>query len=299
MIYTITLSPSLDYYVYLDDFKQNAINRSFNEEIIPGGKGINVSIILKTLGLDSVVLGFIGGFSGEKLKKELIKKELKTDLININGDTKINLKINSKLETAINTKGPLISNTDIDLLIDKLLKLNDDDYVVFAGSIPYGLNNDIYAYILSKLIKKKLNIIVDTTNQNLINTLNYHPFLIKPNLEELEEIFNEKLDNIDKIKTKCLILKELGAKNIIVSLGENGALMLTEDNEFIYQKAFKGKVVNTVGAGDSLIAGFIYQYLIDQSYQEALRFGCLCGSATAFTSGLASIDDIKNLKQKL
>ena len=299
MIYTITLSPSLDYIMDLNQLSVGMINRSSKETIVPGGKGINVSRMLKTLNVDSIIMSFIGGFTGNKLQEELSKFGLKHDLIKINGDTKINVKVNSLSETAINANGPQIKLEDIDLLIAKLTTLNDNDYLVLAGSVPNCLSETIYADILSKLEDKKINIVVDTTNKYLINTLKYHPFLIKPNIEELEEIFNEKLDDINKIKCKCQYLQRLGAKNIIVSLGKEGAVMLCENQEFLVQKSFDGTVVNTIGAGDSLVAGFIYQFELNHSYADALEFGCLCGAATAFSQGLANLDESKKIKNKI
>lgn len=297
MIYTVTLSPALDYVMKLDNLIIGKINRSKNEQYIPGGKGINVSIVLKNLGINSTTLGFLGGFIGEYIEAKLNELGIINDFVHINDNTRINVKINSDIETSINGYGPNINKENINQLINKIKNINDGDYLVLSGSIPKNINSNIYLDIIKSIQNKNINIIVDTTNKALINTLEYHPFLVKPNLEELEDIFNTKITSYNDLIIYAKKLNEMGAKNVIVSM-DKGALILGNNIKPTFIKTINGNVINTVGAGDSLIAGFLYKYLNTNDLIDSLRYGVSAGSATSFSEGLAikgDIDKIYNL----
>lgn len=297
MIYTVTLSPALDYVMKLDNLIIGKINRSKNEQYIPGGKGINVSIVLKNLGINSTTLGFLGGFIGEYIEAKLNELGIINDFVHINDNTRINVKINSDIETSINGYGPNINKENINQLINKIKNINDGDYLVLSGSIPKNINSNIYLDIIKSIQNKNINIIVDTTNKALINTLEYHPFLIKPNLEELEDIFNTKITSYNDLIIYAKKLNEMGAENVIVSM-DKGALILGNNIKPTFIKTINGNVINTVGAGDSLIAGFLYKYLNTNDLIDSLRYGVSAGSATSFSEGLAikgDIDKIYNL----
>ncbi|UUD35100.1 1-phosphofructokinase [Mycoplasmopsis caviae] len=298
MIYTVTFSPSLDYSMNLEsDFKQGNINRSVRENYIVGGKGINVSILLNNLGTKSTVLGFVGGFVGEYIKSSLSSQKINIDFYEVSENSRINVKLNGKkFESAINANGPQISQQDIDQLVYKIDKsIKNGDTLVLAGNIPKNLSRNIYEIILERIKDRQVYIIVDATKDLLLNTLKYKPFLIKPNLEELEEIFGQKLNSFDLIKSKALELKNMGAKNVLISCGKDGAYLFDENNQVHNAKSYKGKVVSTVGAGDSMVAGFIDSYLKNNDYKRALEFSIACGSATAFDTQIASKDAIINL----
>lgn len=297
MIYTVTLSPALDYVMKLDNLIIGKINRSKNEQYIPGGKGINVSIVLKNLGINSTTLGFLGGFIGEYIEAKLNELGIINDFVHINDNTRINVKINSDIETSINGYGPNINKENINQLINKIKNINDGDYLVLSGSIPKNINSNIYLDIIKSIQNKNINIIVDTTNKALINTLEYHPFLVKPNLEELEDIFNTKITSYNDLIIYAKKLNEMGAENVIVSM-DKGALILGNNIKPTFIKTINGNVINTVGAGDSLIAGFLYKYLNTNDLIDSLRYGVSAGSATSFSEGLAikgDIDKIYNL----
>lgn len=298
MIYTVTLNPSIDYIVKLDKLKTGNTNRVNEEYVYPGGKGINVSRILKELGNDNTSLGFISGFTGEYIIKTLEEKNLKTDFIRLkSGFTRINVKIKELEETEINGQGPNIADEYIDLLYKKLDKLNQDDILILAGSIPSTLDEKLYENIMSRLEEKNIRVVVDATKNLLLNVLKYKPFLIKPNSDELEELFNVKLNSNEDIVKYAKKLKQLGAKNVLVSMGKDGALLVTEDDEVLISNVPKGKVKNSVGAGDSMVAGFISGYLNTGKYDYALKLGAASGSATAFSYDLAKreyIDELVN-----
>ena len=297
MIYTITFNPALDYIIKLDNLKIGEINRTDKEKILPGGKGLNVSIVLKNLGVESTVLGFIANFTGIELKNQMQKYGIKEEFIEVNeGMTRINVKINSdKEETAINGNGPKISEKDIKEIIEKINKLNKKDIVILAGNVPKNINNNVYERICSILHKNENTFIVDTTKELLINVLKFKPFLIKPNKDEIEETFSVKIKNNDELIEYGKKLQELGAQNVLISLGGDGAILITSDNNVYSYKAPKGKVVNTVGAGDSMVAGFLAGYLKTNDYKYALKMGLATGSASAFSMELAKLEEVENL----
>lgn len=288
MIYTVTLNPSIDYVINLEHLNIGDVNRVNRENVYPGGKGINVSRILKTLGHDNVATGFLSGFTGDFIINTLCDLNVKSDFIKLdNGFTRINVKIKSDEETEINGQGPHISNEKLEELFNKLSILKEDDILVLAGSIPSTLGEDLYEKIMEVVKESKVNVVVDATKNLLLNVLKYKPFLIKPNNHELEEMFNVKLHNAEDISTYAKKLQDMGARNVLVSMGKDGALLITENKEVYISNVPKGTVVNSVGAGDSMVAGFISGYIDSNSYTEALRLGAASGSATAFSSDLA------------
>lgn len=296
MIYTVTLNPSIDYVIKLDNLKNGAVNRTSEEYVYPGGKGLNVSLILKELGHNNKALGFVSGFTGAYIKDTLINKGLEEDFINLeNGFTRINVKVKSDEETEINGQGPNIDDIALNKLYEKLDKLKQNDILVLAGSIPKTLDSSLYENIMKRLESKNIKIIVDATKDLLMNVLEHKPFLIKPNNHELEELFDVKLESIEDIITYGKKLKEMGAKNVLVSRGKDGALLITENEEIFISNVAKGKVKNSVGAGDSMVAGFIAGYLNSNSYEEALKLGAASGGATAFSNDLAKKEDIYKL----
>ena len=300
MIYTITFNPALDYISQVENFEIGKINRTKTEKILPGGKGLNVSIVLKNLAYNSTALGFIAGFTGEELKKQLEDYGVSTDFIRVKkGMTRINVKISSKEETALNGNGPEISKEDIQELLDKIEKIKKDDIVILAGNIPKGINNNIYEIICVNLEKNGVTYIVDATKELLTNVLKYKPFLIKPNKEEIEETFKIKVKTTEDIILYAKKLQLMGAQNVLVSLGGDGAILVTNDNNVYFCEAPKGNVVNTVGAGDSMVAGFLAGYLKKQDYEYALKMGVATGSASAFSMDLANINDVEKLLRKM
>lgn len=299
MIYTLTVSPSLDYINYIDDFEKNKINRSTISKYILGGKGINVSQVLKILGEDSIVLGFKAGFTGDYLQKLFDEKNIKSDLIEVEGFTRINVKVISNYETAINSNTLTINNKHLQLLISKVKQvLADGDYLIISGSIPQNISQDYYENIIKEL-DSNINIVVDAEKDLLLNTLKYKPFLVKPNREELEQIFNKKIKNLAEVIYYAKILQQQGAKNVIVSLDADGALLIDQNNNEYYVKNIEGEKVNSVGAGDSLIAGFIYGINKGLSFKESLLLGVACGSATAFSEGLGNKSSIYQILELL
>ncbi len=298
MIYTVTLNPSIDYVIKLNHLNNGSVNRVHEENVYPGGKGINVSRILKTLGYDNIATGFVSGFTGDFITNSLKELDIKSDFIKLeSGFTRINVKIKSDEETEINGQGPHISEEKLNELFNKLDKLKEDDILILAGSIPSTLNENLYEVIMDKVKASKAKVVVDATKNLLMNVLKHNPFLIKPNNHELEEIFNVKLHNEDDIIIYANKLKDMGAKNVLVSRGKDGALLVTEDNKVYLSNVPKGNVINSVGAGDSMVAGFVCGYLNTNSYEEALKLGAASGSATAFSSDLAErefIDELVN-----
>lgn len=296
MIYTLTLNPALDYVTFVDDFNVGNIMRSVGEKVFFGGKGINVSSVLLELGVSSVAMGFLAGFTGKAIEQGLNDKGVSSDFVYLkNGFSRINIKIRSGTETDINGQGPEISVEDFNLLLKKLEKLKLGDMLVLAGSIPPSLPQNTYEQIMKKLQDKDVRFVVDATGELLLSSLKYKPFLIKPNLEELEELFKSKISSKNDIEKYALRLQGMGAQNVLVSLGGDGAVLLDENQNTHYQKAFSGKVINTVGAGDSMVAGFIAGYFKEGDYSYALKLGSASGSATAFSEGLANKQTIKDL----
>ena len=299
MIVTLTFSPAIDYVVDLDRLEVGAINRSKGEHCMPGGKGINVSIVLANLGQESIATGFLGGFTGDFIRNELNGMGIRSEFIEVEGNTRINVKLRGAEETAINGQGPRIGADKIEELMVQLEKLTSKDLLVISGTVPSSLPSDIYEKILERIKDNRVELIVDATNDILLNTLKYQPLLVKPNQEELEEMFHTVIHNQDELIDNAKKLLGLGAKNVIVSLGGKGALLVGNGLEPLHLDAPKGKVVNTVGAGDSLVAGFIDEYVRSGNIAKAFRQGIATGSASAFSEGLATKGEVEALLQKM
>lgn len=300
MIYTITFNPALDYIVRVDDFKLGSVNRTSYEEIYAGGKGINVSIVLNNLGVKSKVLGFIAGFTGNEIEKRVNEFGCDCDFIKLNnGMSRINVKLKSNEESEINGQGPEVNNEALEELYKKLDSLKEDDILVLAGSIPSTLPKDIYEAIMKRLDGRGVKFVVDATGELLLNVLNYKPFLIKPNHHELAELFNVEIKNEDEIVHYAKKLKEMGARNVLISMAGDGAIFVTETGEVIKSAVPKGKVINSVGAGDSMVGGFIAGYLKNNKLEEAFKMGVATGSASAFSEGLATKDKIEELLSQI
>lgn len=296
MIYTVTFNPSLDYIVNVDHFKTGVVNRITKELIFPGGKGINVSMVLQNLGFDTTALGFMAGFTGNEIVRLLDVKGVKSDFIRVEeGNSRINFKLRSDEETEINGQGPKITEGNIKELYDQLDKLQKGDILVLAGSIPDTLPQSMYMDIMKHLEGRGIDIAVDATRKLLMNVLPYGPFLIKPNNHELGEIFGVELKDKDEIITYAKKLQEMGARNVLVSMAGDGAVLVSENGEEYKAESPKGKLVNSVGAGDSMVAGFISGYLETGSYKEALRKGLCTGSASAFSEELATKAEVEEL----
>lgn len=296
MIYTITFNPALDYISQVENFQKGKINRTTNEKILPGGKGLNVSIVLKNLGIDNTALGFIAGFTGDELKKRIEQYNVNTNFIKVeNGITRINVKISSNEETALNGCGPQITEDDLEKILTQIDEIQTEDIVILAGNIPKNINKNIYEKICFKLKEKGTTFIVDATRELLIEILKYNPFLIKPNKEELEETFDVKIHGEQEIIKYAKKLQKMGARNVLISLGGEGAILITEGNKIYKANAPKGKVISTVGSGDSMVAGFIAGYIKDKDYKEALKLGIAAGSASAFSTELATKERVEKL----
>lgn len=300
MIYTVTFNPAIDYIVKVSELKTGSVNRAFEEQIFPGGKGINVSMVLKNLGIDNTATGFISGFTGKTIEAMLKDCGCSTDFITIEGGmSRINVKIREKRETEINGIGPDISKKDIEGLYEKLDKLGKEDILVLAGSIPKTLSDDIYMNIMEYLSGRGIKIVVDATKDLLLKVLKFKPFLIKPNNHELGEIFGIELKTKEEVKKYGEKLKEMGAVNVLVSMAGEGALLIDEDNNVYESEAPKGTLVNSVGAGDSMVAGFIAGYLENRSYEKAFKMGVATGSASAFSTYLATREEVEKLMKKM
>lgn len=296
MIYTLTFNPSLDYIVTVSDFKCGIVNRTTEELIFPGGKGINVSMVLKNLGFENTALGYYAGFTGDKLRSLLEEKGIKTDFISVHeGMTRINVKIRSTQESEINAQGPSISKADIQKLYEKLDNLIDGDILIMAGSIPDVMPGTMYMDIMKHLQKKNLKIVVDATKDLLVNVLPYHPFLIKPNNYELGEIFGVKITEKSDVIHYAKQLQEKGARNVLVSMAGEGAVLVAEDGIVYQSEVPKGTVINSVGAGDSMVAGFLAGYMESGSYEKAFKIGVYTGSASAFSKELATKEEVEAL----
>lgn len=300
MIYTITFNPALDYISQVENFEIGKINRTKTEKILPGGKGLNVSTVLKNLGLGNTALGFIAGFTGEELKRKIEEHGIETDFVKVkNGITRINVKISSNEETALNGNGPEISEDELQQLLEKIDKIKKGDIVILAGNVPKCIKNNIYEIICFKLEKNGVTFIVDSTRELLINVLKYKPFLIKPNKDELQETFNVKINTNEEIIEYAKKLQEMGAQNVLISLGGEGAILITKEGKEYYKQAPKGQVVNTVGAGDSMVAGFIAGYLESGDYEQALKMGIATGSASTFSMNLATKEEVEILLKNI
>ena len=300
MIYTVTFNPSLDYIASCDDFILGQTNRTTKEIIYPGGKGINVSIVLRNLGLDTTALGFLAGFTGDEIKRLILKEGIKNEMIEVNnGFSRINVKLRSTKESELNGMGPSIDEESIKKLYQKLDNLTSADILVLAGSIPSSMPSSIYSDICNYLKDKNMKIVVDATKDLLLNVIPYKPFLIKPNNHELGELFNVELNTREEVVPYARKLQELGARNVLVSLAGEGAVLVDENGEVYSSKAPKGKVINSVGAGDSMVAGFLYGYKTFNNYHEAFKYGVCTGSASAFSEELAKFNEVIDLYKNL
>ena len=296
MIYTLTFNPSLDYIVSTPNFACGKINRTTKEIIYPGGKGINVSMVLKNLGFESTALGFEAGFTGEQLKKLLIEKGIQTNFISVKqGLTRINVKVRSDKETEINGQGPDIQPEDIQQLYCCLDEIKENDILIMAGSIPDRIPNTIYMDIMKYLQDRNVRILVDATKDLLVNVLPYHPFLIKPNNHELGEIFGKTITEKEEVVIYGQKLQNMGARNVLISMAGDGAVLIAEDGSIYMADAPKGELVNSVGAGDSMVAGFLAGILEYGTYEKAFRLGVCAGSASAFSEELASKEEVQKL----
>ncbi len=295
MIYTVTFNPSLDYVVSVPDYETGRVNRATSQRILPGGKGINVSIVLNNLGVDNKAIGFTAGFTGEVLKTLLKERGISSDFISLdNGLTRINIKLTDN-ETEINCQGPMVNQQYIGALYEKLDYLDEEDYLVLAGSIPDTMPNSVYMDILQRLQDNGLKVIVDATGDLLLNVLPYKPFLIKPNNFELEEMFGVEIKDREDVITYGKKLKDMGARNVLISRAGDGAILLAEDGNIYESEAPQGEVKNSVGAGDSMLAGFLAGYIAQGNYEKALRMGICAGSASAFSEDLATKAEVENL----
>ncbi len=300
MIYTVTFNPAIDYVVRVEEFSLGQINRSSREEIQFGGKGINVSVMLNHLGTDSCALGFLAGFTGKAIEDDLHRMGIRTDFIHLSqGMTRINVKLKAKEETEINGQGPEISQADFQKLLEQVALLQPGDTLVLAGSIPQSLPDDVYERIIQSLAGKDIQVVVDATRDLLCHVLKYRPFLIKPNHIELGEIFDRTLHTDEEIRECASLLQQRGARSVLVSMAGDGAILLDETGAFHKIAAPKGKVKNSVGAGDSMVAGFLAGYLQSRDYETALRIGAAAGSATAFSEGLAQRDEVQALLDRM
>ena len=299
MVYTVTFNPAIDYVVHTGEMKLGATNRSVREEMYFGGKGINVSIVLRELGIDSKALGFTAGFTGEAIERGLADMGIDTDFVRLaTGNSRINVKIKASEETELNGQGPDIDDKAIATLFEKLDKLSSGDTLVLAGSIPASLPSDIYERILERLSGRDIRTVVDATKDLLLNVLKYKPFLIKPNNHELGEMFGVTLNSDREIETYARKLQKMGAVNVLISMAGDGAMLIDEYGNMHRCGVCKGVVKNSVGAGDSMVAGFIAG-VINGDYEYALKLGTAAGGATAFSDGLASKKKITELVKTL
>jgi len=299
MICTVTFNPSVDYVMRARAIILGQTNRCQSEELYFGGKGINVSIVLRHLGIDSTALGFVAGFTGAALEQAVRGQGVNADFIRLpEGATRINVKLKTDVETEINAQGPKIPSQSLEILMEKLDRLQQGDTLVLAGSIPDSLPQDVYEKILARLAPKKICAVVDATRDLLRRVLPYRPFLIKPNQDELGELFGARLSGEEEIAAAARRLQQLGARNVLVSRGKHGALLVTETGRVLQAEAARGTMRNTVGAGDSMVAGFLYGWQQKRDYVFALRCGIAAGGATAFSDGLAEKADFLRLLEQ-
>ena len=300
MIYTVTFNPAIDYVIGVENLQPGMTNRACYEQLLPGGKGLNVSTILSNLGIENTALGFIAGFTGTEIKRSFEALGGKCDFIELkNGLSRINVKIKSDTEIEINAIGPVIDQTAVSELLKKLNKLKDGDTLILAGSIPSSLPDSLYSDIMKMLSDRNIMIAVDATKDLLMNVLEHKPFLIKPNNHELGDIFGVVLKTRTEVIPYAKKLQEKGAKNVLVSMAGGGAVLVAEDGSVYTSEAPKGKVVNSVGAGDSMVAGFVYGYLTSKDYKTAFKMGISCGSASAFSENLATKPEVEAILNTL
>lgn len=300
MIYTVTFNPSLDYIVEVNNFELGMTNRTSYEHMLPGGKGINVSIVLNNLYFDTTAFGFVAGFTGKQICDMVSEYGINTDFIHVdNGFSRINMKIKNIDGTEINGMGPQISEDNLHSLVSKIDRLSSGDVLVLAGSIPSCISDDIYRRIMERLQGRGVKIIVDATSRLLINVLEYHPFLIKPNQHELGDIFGVKLESKEEVIPYARKLQDMGAVNVLISMGGKGAVLIDEHGKVYEADAPKGKLKNSVGAGDSMVAGFMAGYLQTCNYEDAFRMGVATGSASAFSENLATKREISEVLKRV
>lgn len=297
MIYTVTLNPALDYYMKINELRAD-VQLAEKTSVFYGGKGINVSVILNRLGIENTALGFVGGFSGDRLCSLLKENNINTDFIRIDADTRINVKIAGAKNLVINAAGPTITLKNEQALLKKLSSIQEGDYLVLSGSIPSSMGNSAYERMLECIGNKNINLVVDTAGQPLFSVLKYNPFLIKPNNFELEELVGTHLNNKNDIINAARELQKMGARNVLVSMGNQGMLLLDESNDINVEPIIDGEVKNTTGCGDSAVAGFIAGYLRNNDYRKALHLASICANATAFSSTLATKKEIDRLLEK-
>ena len=300
MVYTVTFNPSLDYIVDVEDFRLGMTNRTCSEQMMAGGKGINVSIVLQNLGIENTALGFIAGFTGEEIRRQVAEMGIRAQFISIpEGISRINLKLRSIDGTEINGMGPSIGRAQLDALYEKLDTLTDKDTLVLAGSIPASMPSSIYCDIMERLYAKGVTFVVDATKQLLLNVLRYRPFLIKPNNHELGELFGVTLSTREAVIPYARKLREQGARNVLISMAGQGAVLVAEDGSVHLTPAPKGTLVNAVGAGDSMVAGFLAGWQQRHDYGHAFRMGVAAGSASAFSRYLATREEVERVFAQL
>ena len=300
MVYTVTFNPSLDYIVDVEDFRLGMTNRTCSEQMMAGGKGINVSIVLQNLGIENTALGFIAGFTGEEIRRQVAEMGIRAQFISIpEGISRINLKLRSIDGTEINGMGPSIGRAQLDVLYEKLDTLTDKDTLVLAGSIPASMPSSIYCDIMERLYAKGVTFVVDATKQLLLNVLRYRPFLIKPNNHELGELFGVTLSTREAVIPYARKLQEQGARNVLISMAGQGAVLVAEDGSIHLTPAPKGTLVNAVGAGDSMVAGFLAGWQERHDYGHAFRMGVAAGSASAFSRYLATQEEVERVVAQL
>ena len=300
MIYTVTFNPALDYIVYTDQLNMGTINMMNKEQVFAGGKGVNVSIVLKNLGYDSVAMGFLAGFTGDEIERQLKAHDVQTDFIKLkNGMSRMNIKLKSVMETEINGAGPEVTAEAIKEFEQRMEQLERGDYLVLSGSTPALMDDNVYGELMKSLEGQGVHFCVDATKGLLLKSLPYHPFLIKPNKRELEEFFDVTLYTKKDIIEYAAKLKERGAQNVLVSLGGDGAVLLAKDGKLYEVKAPEGRVINSVGAGDSMVAGFLAGYIHTQDYMSALKVGVAAGTSSAFQDGYATKEQVIEMYGKL
>ena len=300
MVYTVTFNPSLDYIVEVKNFELGMTNRTSYEHMLPGGKGINVSIVLNNLEFDTTAFGFVAGFTGKQICDMVSEYGINTDFIHVdNGFSRINMKIKNIDGTEINGMGPQISEDNLHSLVSKIDRLSSGDVLVLAGSIPSCISDDIYRRIMERLQGRGVKIIVDATSRLLLNVLEYHPFLIKPNQHELGDIFGVKLESKEEVIPYARRLQDMGAVNVLISMGGKGAVLIDEHGKVYEADAPKGELKNSVGAGDSMVAGFMAGYLQTCNYEDAFRMGVATGSASAFSENLATKREISEVLKRV
>lgn len=298
MIYTLTLNPAIDYYMSMENFQLGSLNSLEEGYTLPGGKGINVSKVLKNFSIESKALGFVGGFTGDYIKKHLNEYEIESDFIELQENTRINIKLKTKdSETEIAGKSPTISKENIEELLKKFEEIKKDDVVILSGSVPNSISKSIYADII-KLLPKDCKVILDTRGLPFVEGLKEGVFLTKPNNHELEEFFNRKLNNIEEIIQAGKDLQALGSKNVLISLGKDGSILITEKEVYI-GNAPQGKLISSVGAGDSMVAGVVYGIAKGMTLEDSYKYGIASGSSTAFSEGLTTFEGMNSLLNKI